>query len=404
MRPMSDDDFMRLALAEAQRAAEAGEVPVGAVVVRNGEVIATGRNQPIAGHDPTAHAEIVALRSAAQRLGNYRLDGCDLYVTLEPCPMCTGALLHARVRRVVYGARDPKTGAAGSVVDLFGQARLNHQTTVTGGVQAQACGQLLFAFFQHRRLQHKATASPLREDALRTPEARFAHLPDAPWPPHYVADLPSLAGLRLHYLDEGPADASRTWLCLHDVPGWSHDFRHVLPVFLAAGDRVVVPDLIGFGRSDKPKREAAHRSAWHRQVLLELVERLDLQHIVLVLAGRAADLGRTLPMAAPSRYLGLLRIDRVPTTGGAGTPPGAQAPFPDRGHQAALRAFADGWPAPHELEALAGPAEHFWQSGWQGRTLALAATDATRCADDAAWAAQACRHFAFPPPHPPATT
>ncbi|MFA7608047.1 MAG: tRNA adenosine(34) deaminase TadA, partial [Rhodocyclaceae bacterium] len=222
---MSDDDFMRLALAEARQAAEAGEVPVGAAVVRAGQVIATGRNQPIAAHDPTAHAEIVALRAAAQRLGNYRLDDCDLYVTLEPCPMCTGALLHARVRRVVYGACDPKTGAAGSVVDLFGQTRLNHQTTVTGGVLADHCGLLLRRFFQQRRGQHKASAVPLREDALRTPDQRFAELTDYPWAPRYVADLPSLAGLRLHYLDEGPADASRTWLCLHDVPGWSHDFR-----------------------------------------------------------------------------------------------------------------------------------------------------------------------------------
>ena len=116
---------MRLALAEARAAADAGEVPVGAVVVKDGRVIATGRNAPIAAHDPTAHAEIVALRAAAEALSNYRLDGCQLFVTLEPCAMCAGAMLHARLDRVVYGAADPKTGAAGSVVNLFADARLN---------------------------------------------------------------------------------------------------------------------------------------------------------------------------------------------------------------------------------------------------------------------------------------
>jgi tRNA(Arg) A34 adenosine deaminase TadA len=129
---MSDEVFMRQALAEARQAAAAGEVPVGAVVVRRGEVIATGRNAPVDGHDPTAHAEIVALRAAAQALGNYRLDDCELFVTLEPCAMCSGAMLHARLKRVVFGAADPKTGAAGSVLNLFGEPRLNHQTTLAG--------------------------------------------------------------------------------------------------------------------------------------------------------------------------------------------------------------------------------------------------------------------------------
>ena len=118
---------MQLALLQAREAAASGEVPVGAVVVRRGEVIATGRNAPIDGHDPTAHAEIVALRAAAQALGNYRLDNCELFVTQEPCAMCSGAMLHARLKRVVFGAPDPKTGAAGSVVNLFSQAALNHQ-------------------------------------------------------------------------------------------------------------------------------------------------------------------------------------------------------------------------------------------------------------------------------------
>lgn len=146
-----DEVFMRAALMEAQRAWEAGEVPVGAVVVKDGEIVGRGYNCPISTSDPTAHAEIRALRDAAQRLGNYRLVGCELFVTLEPCVMCAGAIMHARIARVIYGARDPKTGAHGSVVDLFAERRLNHHTTVTEGVLAQECGGLLSRFFAERR-------------------------------------------------------------------------------------------------------------------------------------------------------------------------------------------------------------------------------------------------------------
>ena len=133
---MDDAVFMALALEQAREAAAAGEIPVGAIVVRRGEVIAVGRNAPIATHDPTAHAEMVALRSAALVLGNYRLDECELFVTLEPCAMCSGAMLQARLKRVVFGALEAKTGAAGSVINLFTQPQLNHQTSVQGGVLA----------------------------------------------------------------------------------------------------------------------------------------------------------------------------------------------------------------------------------------------------------------------------
>jgi len=139
------------ALALARAAGARGEVPVGAVVVREGAVIGRGGNAPIAASDPTAHAEIAALRDAGQALGNYRLPGCELYVTLEPCAMCAGAIMHARLARVVFGARDPKTGACGSVVDLFAEPRLNHHTTVTGDVRADECGALLSGFFATRR-------------------------------------------------------------------------------------------------------------------------------------------------------------------------------------------------------------------------------------------------------------
>lgn len=126
-------------------------MPVGAVVVKDGIVVGSGFNQPIGRHDPTAHAEIAALRDAAARLGNYRLPGCELYVTLEPCVMCAGAILHARIARVVFGASDPKTGAAGSVVNLFAERRLNHHTEVVGGMLAEECGAMLSAFFARRR-------------------------------------------------------------------------------------------------------------------------------------------------------------------------------------------------------------------------------------------------------------
>ena len=149
------DHGMRLALDQAHNALLVGEVPVGAVILREGKVIATGYNRPITTHDPTAHAEIVALRHAATLLGNYRLPGCELYVTLEPCAMCAMALIHARLGRVVFGATDPKTGAAGSVLNLFGQPLLNHHTALVGGVMADACSALLREFFAQRRQQHR---------------------------------------------------------------------------------------------------------------------------------------------------------------------------------------------------------------------------------------------------------
>lgn len=155
MLSMEDDSFdmryMREALVLARNAWAAGEVPVGAVVVRDGEIVGRGFNAPISRHDPTAHAEIMALRDAAANLGNYRLVGCSLYVTLEPCVMCMGAIFHARVERVVYGASDLKTGACGSVIDLPAETRLNHHAEVVGGILADECGSLLSVFFAQRR-------------------------------------------------------------------------------------------------------------------------------------------------------------------------------------------------------------------------------------------------------------
>jgi len=146
-----DHQFMMQALEQAKLAAQEGEVPVGAVLVQDGKVISKAFNRPIGNHDPSAHAEMLALRSAAGEIENYRLPGSTLYVTLEPCVMCAGAMLHARVDRVVFGARDPKTGAAGSVVDIFSINQLNHQTTVDGGILESECGQVLRDFFKERR-------------------------------------------------------------------------------------------------------------------------------------------------------------------------------------------------------------------------------------------------------------
>ncbi|MEQ1629532.1 MAG: tRNA adenosine(34) deaminase TadA [Gallionella sp.] len=153
---MADEDFMREALNLAEQAEQLGEVPVGAVVVKDGLIIGRGYNSPINLHDPSAHAEMQALREAALTLGNYRLVGCELFVTLEPCLMCAGAIMHARVARLVYGASDFKTGACGSVLDTFAQPSWNHHTNVLGGVLAQQCGDTLSAFFAKRRAQKKA--------------------------------------------------------------------------------------------------------------------------------------------------------------------------------------------------------------------------------------------------------
>lgn len=404
----SDADFMELALAQARAAAAEGEVPVGAVVVKDGQVIATGRNTPIRSHDPTAHAEIVAMRAAALVLGNYRLDGCELFVTLEPCAMCSGAMLHARLNRVVFGAPDPKTGAAGSVLNLFDNANLNHQTKVEGGVQSEACSVVLQEFFRNKRNEqdHQRRAlHPLRDDALRTPDTQFAGLPDYPWEPRYVSDLPALDGLRMHYLDEGPAGADRVYLCLHGNPAWSYLYRKMIPIFLQAGHRAVAPDMVGFGKSDKPKKESAHSFSFHRQILLELIERLGLQRIVLVVQDWGGLLGLTLPVASPERFAGLVVMNTMLATGDTALTPGFlawremcsrkpefdiarlfarsnpglseaeclayAAPFPDRGHRAATRAFPN--LVPDQLEsdgaAVSRQARGYWQTQWRGPTL-----------------------------------
>ena len=218
-------------------------------------------------------------------------------------------------------------------------------------------------------------------------------------------DLPSLNGWRMHYLDEGPPDASRTWLCLHGNPAWSYLYRKMIPVFLQAGDRVVAPDLIGFGKSDKPKKDSSHSFSWHRQVLLDFVERLDLKNVVLVVQDWGGLLGLTLPMETPGRFAGLLVMNTVLGTGDQPLSPGFlawremnaknpgfdvgrlfargnarmspqecaayAAPFPDRGHRAALRAFPPMVPDSAEADgaAVSRQARQFWSERWTGQTL-----------------------------------
>ena len=180
---LKDQAGMRLAMDQAQNAWLVGEVPVGAVIVRDTptgrQVLATGYNRPITERDPTAHAEIVAIRHAASLLGNYRLPECELYVTLEPCAMCAMALLHARFKRVVFGAPDPKTGASGSVLNIFEQAQLNHHTELVGGVMADECGQLLRDFFAERRERFRQRrGQPAQEAEPTSPGSAEEHSPE----------------------------------------------------------------------------------------------------------------------------------------------------------------------------------------------------------------------------------
>lgn len=299
----------------ARQAAAAGEVPVGAVVVKDGVVVGEGANAPLGCNDPTAHAEVLALRQAAQKLGNYRLEGCTLYVTLEPCTMCSGAMLHARVDTVVYGASEPKTGAAGSVLNVFGYPEINHQTQVVRGVLAEECAAILAEFFQQRRAHNKAAAlanHPLKDTALRNPDSAFADLPDWPYTPQWRSDLPALGGLRMAVVDEGPRNALLTWLCVHGAASWGYAFRHLVVHWLQAGHRVVVPDFPGFGRSDQPKRDKAHSAQWHTDVQRDLVQALDVRNAVLVGDGDGGRLGLAVAQAMPERFAGAWLLDTWP--------------------------------------------------------------------------------------------
>ena len=286
---LDDAHYLQLALQQAQLAAQAGEVPVGAVVVSPaGDILGTGYNRTISNHDPSAHAEIQALRAAAQVCANHRLEGCTLYVTLEPCAMCSGALLHARLARVVYAVADPKTGAAGSVLDLFAQSTLNHQTLCqifapqdeTGSDLRKQCAAILQTFFQQRRQAHsdlrqQPLHAALREDALRLPPEHFAHIAPLqalrPWSQFVLLNDPEQpAGTpwRMHVIDTAPHDRQRpAVLLLHGYASYSLLWAQIIHPLHVAGWRVMAPDLIGHGQSDKPKKAQRHQLAWHAALL-----------------------------------------------------------------------------------------------------------------------------------------
>lgn len=338
---------MRLALAQAQRSFQGGEVPVGAVLVRAGAsaqpVLACAHNQPIGLHDPSAHAEILALREGARKLQNYRLDDCELFVTLEPCAMCAQALLHARVKRVVYGAREPKTGAAGSVLDLFALPQLNHHTQVQGGVLERECAELLRRFFQQRRQVQRQQAEPLREDALRTPESAFAPIVSCfpQWQHNHVyhRDLTGLKGLRLHCLDAGPKQRQAR-LFLHGPGQWWPQGAGWAQRQLQAHQRILMPDLIGHGQSDKPKKAAWHSLPAHASVLWALLDAQGVERVELVVAPGQMQLAHCMVGQARERVSGLQALAQAECS--TLPPAWLQAPFPDAGHQAALKAWKIG--------------------------------------------------------------
>ena len=350
-----DTHYMAMALAEARKAAAAGEVPVGAVLVRPGQggvadqVVARAHNQPIGLNDPTAHAEMLTLRAAAAALGNYRLEGCELYVTLEPCAMCAQALLHARLARVVYGAREPRTGADGSVVEVLRHPALNHQTTVVGGVEAEACAELMQAFFAARRETARRAASPLRDDALRTPDAAFEPLwqafPEWRDASRYTQLGAVLNGLRMHWLDlqgAGIDVAAPVKVALHGPEGWWPEWSGWASEALQEGGRVLLPDLIGFGMSDKPKKTRWHTLARHADVLADWLQ------------GQGSETTRWHLVVHPAQEaLAQALLDRLPAGSASmelrmpepleALPEGWRwMPYPDAGHRAAMK----GWPWP----------------------------------------------------------
>lgn len=360
---LSHDDGMRLALEQACLAEQLGEIPVGAVVVREGQVVGAGHNQTLFHCDPTAHAEVVALRAAAQTLGNHRLDGCTLYVTLEPCAMCMGAIFHSRIATVYFGAADPKTGACGSVLDLPAERRINHHCQVHGGVLQAPCAQHLSHYFARLRFNKRQLRSPVREDALRLPHtALSAYMESVQSLP--FDDIRAAQGLRVQVWQNAaaPHHPARLLLCLHGAMSWSALYRGLLTAPQDGATIVWAVDLPGHGGSDKTKKGREFDTAFQCEVLEELLQRTSapLVHVVaqdtgcelaLRLANRHADRidGLTLcnPLCADRRqflfqgahvrsraqFLASLQHQCVDTPDALAA---LAAPYPDAGHTAGL--------------------------------------------------------------------
>lgn len=361
----SHEHFMRLALEQAQIGEALGEIPVGAVLTLNGDVVAVGHNQTISKCDPTAHAEIVAIRAAAQALGNYRLAQCVLYVTLEPCAMCMGAVLHSRISKLYFGTSDPKTGACGSVLNIPAESRINHHCEVHAGILQTLCAQHLTAYFRTLRSQKSHSARvPMREDALRLDFRSLRPLvPKAVSMP--VDDLQASEGLRVQVWSSPQAAPSPSTLilCLHGATSWSYIYGAFLAADMPPDVVAWAVDLPGHGGSDKTKKGAELLdTALQLRVLIELLGRVKSPGIHVIAQDSGGTLAIRLAREMPKRIVGLTLINPVCADyNNASEPPpvvrsrqqfadyiatvsdGDQdvsralcAPYPDAGHMAGL--------------------------------------------------------------------
>ncbi len=302
----SDQAKMGVALEQAHLAKTVGEVPVGAAVFLGEQLISKAHNLPVSSHNPCAHAEILALQEAGRQLGNYRLEGCTLFVSLEPCVMCAGAILNSRIKRLVFGAKDERAGAAGSVLNVFENPSLNAHTQVHSGFMAEDCAKPLVDFFKLRRAQTKVvreqTQQYLREDALR-PEMNELQRLMLPWQEAglvstHVNDLPCLPGLRLHHWGAPlPAESDcerKTWVCLHGLGSSGAFFAPWAIERARLGERVLMPDLMGFGLSDHMRSAARVDLQTLVLMLEEWFDRMNLQRVHLMSHDWSAQLALVL--------------------------------------------------------------------------------------------------------------
>lgn len=307
----SHDDFMQLALEQAKLGELAGEIPVGAVVVSNGSVVGRGHNRTIIDCDPTAHAEVVALRQAALAIGSHRLANCSLYVTLEPCPMCLGAVFHSRIGSLFFGAYDPKGGACGSVLDLASQPKLNHHCSVQGGIAQSECAQALSGFFERLRSQKRQVHRPLREDALRVMQGALdGFMPGV----RAVAmdDLESAKGLRVHLWttpDTASVPEHGLVLCLHGATSWACMFRELLQAAPVPGVAVWAIDLPGHGQSDKTKTGWEFDRKFQLALLSEVMMRSPARWVFIVGQDTGCELAAELACSGVSRIRGMALIN-----------------------------------------------------------------------------------------------